>query len=317
MERISIDELPQYSVWVSRLLGLDPFARPVRNMAKIDAEYDKDKYATLLDYYTKNPSSSIKEIRSQNDAGLSVICVSKEGQLFLTSPDNLLQLRNEILVDTLKEPITNATTVLELGCGWGYNLSVLCDAYPDRVWIGGEYSQNAVQLGGALFANRNDTSVLDFNWYDDSWPIFDAFQGKALVFTSHSIEQLPKVDRVLQTFKKYRERISGVVHLEPVYELADKPTTLDMMRKAEIGWEKRTPKSDKIERRRCQYERCPSRKIHEGIPPGSSEAGNGREAIIAGGSPPVVPGAIDVRVLGEGTKGRQTGRCRQDVQALD
>ena len=87
--------------------------------------------------------------------------------------------------------------------------------------------------------------------------------------------------------------------------------------KTEIGWEKRTPKSDKIERRRCQYERCPSRKIHEGIPPGSSEAGNGREAIIAGGSPPVVPGAIDVRVLGEGTKGRQTGRCRQDVQALD
>ena len=63
--------------------------------------------------------------------------------------------------------------------------------------------------------------------------------------------------------------------------------------------------------------RCPSRKIHEGIPPGSSEAGNGREAIIARGSPPVVPGAIDVRVLGEGTKGRQTGRCRQDVQAID
>ena len=89
------------------------------------------------------------------------------------------------------------------------------------------------------------------------------------------------------------------------------------IRVAEIGWEKRTPKSDKIERRRCQYERCPSRKIHEGIPPGSSEAGNGREAIIAGGSPPVVHGAIDVRVLGEGTKGRQTGRCRQDVQALD
>ena len=94
-------------------------------------------------------------------------------------------------------------------------------------------------------------------------------------------------------------------------------TLRDLLNRLEIGWEKRTPKSDKIERRRCQYERCPSRKIHEGIPPGSSEAGNGREAIIAGGSPPVVPGAIDVRVLGEGTKGRQTGRCRQDVQALD
>ena len=33
-------------------------------------------------------------------------------------------------------------------------------------------------------------------------------------------------------------------------------------KEAEIGWEKRTPKSDKIERRRCQYERCPSRNVH-------------------------------------------------------
>ena len=103
--------------------------------------------------------------------------------------------------------------------------------------------------------------------------------------------------------------LKTTLHEEELKELKDL--------QGEIGWEKRTPKSDKIERRRCQYERCPSRKIHEGIPPGSSEAGNGREAIIAGGSPPVVPGAIDVRVLGEGTKGRQTGRCRQDVQALD
>ena len=37
----------------------------------------------------------------------------------------------------------------------------------------------------------------------------------------------------------------------------------------EIGWEKRTPKSDNIERRRCQYERCPSRKIHEGFRQGA------------------------------------------------
>ena len=68
---------------------------------------------------------------------------------------------------------------------------------------------------------------------------------------------------------------------------------------SEVGWEKWTPKSDKLERRRCQYERCPSRKIHEGIPPGSSEAGNGRESVIARGRASVVLTAIDVGVLGE------------------
>ncbi len=41
--------------------------------------------------------------------------------------------------------------------------------------------------------------------------------------------------------------------------------------KSEVGWEKRTPKSGKIERRRCQNERDSARKVHEGISRGSGE----------------------------------------------
>ena len=40
--------------------------------------------------------------------------------------------------------------------------------------------------------------------------------------------------------------------------------------------------------------------IHEGIPAGSSEAGIGRESVIARGRASVVLTAIDVGVLGEG-----------------
>ena len=68
----------------------------------------------------------------------------------------------------------------------------------------------------------------------------------------------------------------------------------------EVGWEKWTPKSGKIDRWRCQLERDSARKVHQGIPGGSGETGNGREAILAGSSSPVVPGAVNVRVLGEG-----------------
>ena len=67
----------------------------------------------------------------------------------------------------------------------------------------------------------------------------------------------------------------------------------------EVGWEKWTPKSDKLERRRCQDEEGPARKVYQGIPAGSSEAGIGRKSVIARGRASVVLTAIDVRVLGE------------------
>jgi hypothetical protein len=49
---------------------------------------------------------------------------------------------------------------------------------------------------------------------------------------------------------------------------------------SEIGWEKRTPKSDKIDRQRCQHERYPARKAHPGVPSGSGKTDYGGEAIF-------------------------------------
>ncbi len=68
----------------------------------------------------------------------------------------------------------------------------------------------------------------------------------------------------------------------------------------EVRWIKWTPKSGKIDRRRCQSERYPTRKVHEGVSGGSGKAGNRREIIIAGGRPPIVVGAINDWELGEG-----------------
>jgi len=82
---------------------------------------------------------------------VDAIPVSQLSQLFLISPDNYGRLEDQIPIDALAEPIRTARTVVELGCGYGYNFSVLRDAYPGKVWIGGEYSQNAIKLAGLLF----------------------------------------------------------------------------------------------------------------------------------------------------------------------
>ncbi len=48
MKRIPLDELPAWSPWPARLLGLEPWRIPNRTLAKIDAEYDREKYAQCL-----------------------------------------------------------------------------------------------------------------------------------------------------------------------------------------------------------------------------------------------------------------------------
>ena len=233
LKNISVDELPKYTPWVRRLLHLEPFPKPVRNLAKIDAEYDKDKYAKLLAYYNKQAGVSIADIKKQEFLPDSdTICFSRKGQIFLTPVVNFRRLDDKFLIDALAEPVSTVRVVVELGCGYGYNFSVLRNAFPHRLWLGGEYSQNAVELASHLFADCEDVSILPFNWYDDTWAILGSLEEKALLFTRHSIEQLPQVKSIMPTFGKYKDKIAGVIHLEPVYELIDKSSTLGLMRQA-------------------------------------------------------------------------------------
>jgi len=70
--------------------------------------------------------------------------------------------------------------------------------------------------------------------------------------------------------------------------------------KSDIRWKKWTPKSDTIERRRCQDERDSARKVHEGVSRRSSKDGYGWRHDIAGGGQTVIITAIDVRELAKG-----------------
>ena len=69
---------------------------------------------------------------------------------------------------------------------------------------------------------------------------------------------------------------------------------------SEVRWKKWTPKSGKIDRRRCQHERDPARKVHQGIPSGSGQTGHGGEVVFAGGRPAVVPGPLNTQLLAQG-----------------
>jgi len=232
MREIDINDLPKYSPWVARLLQLEHFQKQERNLTKIEAEYNKDKYAKLLDQYEAKKFATAHEQRAlERSSSQYEICVSRGNKLFITTPTDCQQIEDEMLVDALADPISTAKTIVELGCGYGYNFAVLKERFANRTWLGGEYSANAITLGNRLFSSDTDVSITFFNWYDSEWPILENIKDTALIFTRHSIEQLPQARNILSAFAKYRDKITAVVHLEPVYELTDN-STLGLMRRA-------------------------------------------------------------------------------------
>jgi len=235
MLKIELNELPKYSPWVARLLKIAPFQKPVRTIAKIDAEYDKDKYAKLLQFYEQEPNTDIEELRSIELGYLpseKEICVSKGNELFLITATEAQGLDRRTLLDSIVPYITESRVIIELGAGYGYNLGVLREVEPDHLFIGADYSRNAVSLADKLFRDYPEITVSPFNFYDKAWSVFDTLEERAVIFTHHAIEQLPSAASVMPTFTSYKEKIACVIHLEPVFEFNDANTTLDLMRQS-------------------------------------------------------------------------------------
>jgi len=220
---------------VARLLGVAPFQKPERNIAKIDAEYDKDKYAKLRQFYKQNSGIDIGELKRVADGNLSLdeeVCVSHRNELFLASTAEAQRLARQTIIDSLQPYMAGSQVVIELGCGYGYNLGVLREIAPDHSFIGADYSPNAVALASELFKDYPEIIFTVFNFYDETWPFFDDLDGKALIFTNHAIEQLPSARSVIKTFIKYRSKIAGIIHLEPICEFNDADSTLGLLRRS-------------------------------------------------------------------------------------
>lgn len=229
---VCLNELPQWSVWPARLLEIEPWAVPNRTIEKIDQEYDNDKYARCLNFCIQAENKVTYDAIKQFELGIapdSKVCISCADELFIVSLSEAKAKYYQLLLDTVRAEVDECKTVVELGCGYGYNLWMLKQHFPTKAFIGGEYSDNAVQLSSRL--NKYDTiNVLHFNFYDEkSYAFLEKLAPPILILTSHAVEQLPSSFSALDALSRYREIIKTVFHFEPVFQLHEQ-TLLGLMR---------------------------------------------------------------------------------------
>ena len=233
MQKISLNELAKYSPWPARLLGLSPWTPPSRTVEKIQQEYDQDKYAKCLMYCLEQGDAITPEDIKQFEFGKNraeQVCVSNKNDIYLASLAETRTHYYDLFIEAMNSTIKNSGTIIELGCGYGYNLWVLKQHFSDRMFWGGEYSSNAVSVASNIFRTETDIRVRKFNFYEmEDYQFIESAQEPVVIFTAHAIEQLPSAEPFIEGLLRYRHKIKTVFNFEPIFELYDE-TVLGMMR---------------------------------------------------------------------------------------
>ena len=206
-------------------MGLTAWKIPNRTTDKVGSEYDQDKYAGCLEHYLASGRAASIESVKQFELGGDLdreVCISKGRDLFVTSLEDARRMLYTLLCDEMRDAIEDSPAVVELGCGYGFNLYILAQQFPGKLYRGGEYSANAVKLAQQLFVREPNIEVREFNFYDGStYACLDDLPSPVTVFTCHAVEQLQTATELFTALRERSSRIASVFHFEPAYDLHD------------------------------------------------------------------------------------------------
>lgn len=228
---IHLDDLPKFSLWPARLLGAEPFIARRRTKNEVLREYDREKWGTVLQWLQQN--SKFTDIDLLRQQGID----PEQNVLFMVGKDSFTAPAREVMAsyDRLLLDVIgphNSETIVELGCGLGDKLLKVAGFLKSPVSYGGEFTASGVECG-RLLAMRYEIPA-QFGHFDYNDPSTLASVPKnALVYTSHSIEQIPKLsESFIEGLIQRSPRC--VIHLEPCYEDQDVTTLTGLLRRRYI-----------------------------------------------------------------------------------
>lgn len=231
---IELNKLPKWSKWPACLLALTEWQVLARTLAKIDQEYECHKWARCLAYHKEKCSvtpEALKHFELRDRGTEEPLCVSRGDSLTAESIDSAVKARQQLIADSMRSVIDRDDTVVELGCGYGYNLWSVKEVIEAKAFVGGDCSSSAIDLASRIFKGVNSSSFQVFNFYDRFYDILENVSEPVVVFTVSAIEQLPECACFFQALKTYRHKIKAVFHFEPMYGLYDDTTLLGLLRK--------------------------------------------------------------------------------------
>ncbi|OGG73756.1 hypothetical protein A3A40_01535 [Candidatus Kaiserbacteria bacterium RIFCSPLOWO2_01_FULL_54_20] len=217
---ISLNDLPAHSPWPARLLGLEPWKNVKRDNMKIDEEYVRGNYTRCLELYERARGAvSIEDLRAiEFGSDDPTVVVSHGDELALAKLSDAYEEYYRLIERSIAPHVEDGDTLVELGCGYGYNLALLKKRLATSLaFRGGEYARTAVALAGTLFKD-DDIRVEQFDFYSLNYPVIEQASAPVVIFTAYAVEQIPDITNMFDVLSKNRSKIKAVIHVEPIYE---------------------------------------------------------------------------------------------------
>lgn len=230
----TVNDLPSFSPWPARLLGLEPWEQKHKTPEEVIREYEHEKWGLLLEKITKTGEKVTVEIIDE--------LINENNSPTIRNIDDKLELLPPLdahmkyldFVDGVLKTYLSATAIVELGAGYGSVILALAKRIPfsKKPIVAGEYTSSGIELikhiahaehlevevGHCDFASP---AVLDF-------PIPE----NAVIFTSFATHYVPELSAdFIKALSAHNPR--AVVHIEPCYEHCDN-TLLGLMRRRYI-----------------------------------------------------------------------------------
>ncbi len=235
LPEFTLNDLPRFSPWPARLLGLAEWEPRQKTPIEVAREFERDKWGVLLERYrATGGSATIETVEGWmlEDAAPNLCSIGE--RLELLAPQQALDRHYAVIAETLHS-LLPATAIAELGAGCGS--AVLRLALDPRFRAvplqAAEYTQSGAELmnrlamaaGVDLQVGRCDLRGATLT--DLSIP------EHSIVFTCMAAHYIPYLEeRFVSVLTRLKPR--AVVHFEPCAEHCDTRTLIGALRRRYI-----------------------------------------------------------------------------------
>jgi len=234
MKISSLDELPKFSRWPARLLGLEPFESKEKNAEEIEREFGREKWGTLLERFKQNPGSRLEDVDKWAAGDATNTLASVDEHIVEMTPEESHDAYIAFISSAL-EPHLPATALVELGCGYGSVILGLARkaAFQDMPYFAGDFTSTGPELA-ALISRKEGIPITTGAANLRTSPVTHlAIPEDALIFTAYAAQYVePLTDDFVNGLIALKPK--AVVHVEPVYEHCDPATLLGLLRQRYI-----------------------------------------------------------------------------------
>jgi len=230
-----INDLPRFSPWPARLLGIDRWQCRKKTTQEVWREYEYEKWGSLVKRVVEaDHRISVEKVDEWIFQDIPACLCSIQGRLKLLSAKEAHQQYLDLIEELLRSYLPGSA-VVELGAGYGSVILALAkrEAFHRMRIIAGEYSTSGLELIKRLALAQSleiETGHCDF-----ALPQVVDFgiPRNAVIFTSYATHYVPRLSTdFIRGLSTHHPRV--VVHIEPCYEHHECNSLLGLMRRRYI-----------------------------------------------------------------------------------